>query len=98
LAMEFLGFVDKIDLVVGADLVGKTKPDPEMIYLLLDTLKVDKSNAIMVGDAITDVQMGINAGLKASVGVLTGLTGKVELNRLAHHVVESVAEIEVENV
>ena len=98
LAMEFLGFRDKIDIVVGADLVSKTKPAPEMIYLILNTLKVDKANAIMVGDTITDVQMGINAGLQASVGVLTGLANEAKLNRLTHYVIGNVADIKVKNV
>lgn len=97
LAMEFLGFASKIDLVVGADLASKTKPDPETIYMILDTLKVDKSNTVMVGDTITDVQMGINAGLKASIGVLTGLDGEVELNRLTQYIVRSVAGIKAKN-
>ncbi len=97
LAMKFLGFADRIDLVVGGDLVGNTKPDPEMVRLILDSLKVDRSNAVMVGDAVTDVRMGVNAGLRASVGVLSGLAGKSELCAITRHVVKSVAEIGVRN-
>ena len=97
LAMEFLGFAARIDLIVGADLVSETKPDPETIRLILDTLNVDRSNAVMVGDAITDMQMGINAGLKASIGVLSGLAVKSQLSKMTEYIVKSVAELGVKN-
>lgn len=97
LAMEFLGLADKIDSIVGADMVTKTKPNAESIYTILDILKIDKSNAVMVGDALTDVQMGVNAGLKASIGVLSGLAGEGELSKITKYVVDSVADIEVMN-
>ena len=90
LAMEFLGIGNKIDLVTGADMVGNSKPDPEMVYVILDTLNIDRSKAVIVGDAITDVQLGINAGLKASIGVLTGLSNANELRKLTPYIITSV--------
>ena len=93
LAMEHLKIADQIDLIVGADMVSNTKPDPEMVNLILRKLNVPKDKTIMVGDAITDVQMGIDAGIKASVGVLTGLATEEELRKITRHVVSSVAEI-----
>lgn len=95
LAMEFLGFGDKINLVIGADMVKKAKPDPEMVYMVLECLKIDKSNAVMVGDAITDIQMGLNAGLKASIGVLTGLTPAHELRKITHFILDDISKIAV---
>lgn len=95
LAMDFLEIGEKIDLVIGADKVNKPKPDPEIIYLILESLKVNKLNAVMIGDAISDVQLGINAGLKASIGLLTGLSVEDELKRLTMYVARSVAEISV---
>ncbi|MDD5006784.1 MAG: HAD hydrolase-like protein [Syntrophorhabdaceae bacterium] len=97
LAMKCLGFADIIDLVVGADDVSRPKPDPEQINFILNALAIDRSNAIMVGDAMTDVQMGVNAGLKVSIGVLTGLATKEQLKGITPYVVEDVSKIEIVN-
>ena len=95
LAMGFLGFDSMVDLVIGADDVSKPKPDPEQIELVLKNLSVDRSRVVMVGDALTDVGMGINAGVKASVGVLTGFATAGELLEITPYVAESVSGISV---
>ncbi|MEA1984396.1 MAG: HAD family hydrolase [Euryarchaeota archaeon] len=95
IAMDFLGISNKVDCVIGANLVRNSKPDPEMIHVILDTLKVDKSNAVMIGDAITDVQIGINADLKASIGVLTGLSSYEQLNAITPYIAKSVSKIKI---
>jgi len=95
LAMDFLGFGDKIDLVVGAEQVTRPKPNPEMIHLILSILSVDRSQAVMVGDALNDVQMGANAGLKASIGVLTGFATAEQMRTLTPFIVRDVSEVAV---
>lgn len=95
-AMEFLSFADKIDMIAGSDVVSNSKPDPEIIHVILDALNIDKSNAMMVGDAVTDVQSGINANLRASIGVLSGFSSMNELKKLTPYIVESVGGITVE--
>jgi phosphoglycolate phosphatase len=95
LAMDFMGASDTLDLVVGGEEVSRSKPDPEMIRLILDRLGVDRSQAVMVGDALNDVQMGINAGLKASVGVLTGFATAEQMRGLTSYVAQDVSELAV---
>ena len=95
LAMDFLGFGDRVDLVVGVDGVSRPKPDPEMIHVILETLRIDRSNTATVGDALTDVKMGLNAGLKASIGVLTGFGRYEEFAALTPYIAHSVAGIKV---
>ena len=95
LAMEFMGVSDTLDLVVGGEEVSRSKPDPEMIHLILDRLGVDRSQAVMVGDALNDVQMGVNAGLKASIGVLTGFATAEQLRALTSFVAQDVSELAV---
>lgn len=95
LAMEALGFQDTIDLVVGADLVSEPKPSPEMVYYILDALRVDRSQALMVGDAITDVEMGCRAGLTGTIGVLTGQTSREDLQKITPFIIGSVADMAV---
>lgn len=97
IAMEFLGFADKIDLVAGADMVINSKPDPEMIYMILDALDIDKTHAVMIGDAITDVQIGINADLRASIGVLTGFSSYEQLKAVTPYIIDSVGDIKLGN-
>ena len=93
LAMDFLGFGDKIDLIVGADQVEKPKPDPEIAHIILDNLKISPSNAVIVGDAESDVLVGVNARLKASIGVLTGFASFEDLKRITPYVAQDVSEI-----
>jgi phosphoglycolate phosphatase len=95
LAMEFMGASDTLDLVVGGEAVSRSKPDPEMIHIILDRLGVDRSQAVMVGDALNDVQMGVNAGLKASIGVLTGFATAEQMRALTSFVAQEVSEIAV---
>jgi len=95
LAMEFLGIADKIDFIAGADMVSNSKPDPEMVYVILNTLNIDKSNAVIVGDAITDVQLGINANLKASIGVLTGLSSYEQLKIITPYVINEISDMKI---
>jgi phosphoglycolate phosphatase len=95
LAMDFLGFGDKIDLVVGGEEVTRSKPDPEMIHLILTRLGIDRSQAVMVGDALNDVQMGLRAGLRASVGVLTGFATRDQMQAVTPFVARNVSELAV---
>jgi len=95
LAMEFMGVSSALDLVVGGEEVSRSKPDPEMIHLILDRLRVDRSQAVMVGDALNDVQMGLNAGLKASIGVLTGFATAEQMRGLTSYVAQDVSELAV---
>jgi phosphoglycolate phosphatase-like HAD superfamily hydrolase len=95
LAMEFMGVSDTLDLVVGGDEVARSKPDPEMIHIILDRLGIGRSQAVMVGDALSDVQMGINAGLKASIGVLTGFATAEQIRTLTPFIARDVSELAV---
>jgi phosphoglycolate phosphatase len=95
LAVDLLGVGGKIDLVVGADQVTCAKPAPDMLHLILKTLAIQPSRAVMVGDALTDLQMGLNAGLKASIGVLSGLATAEQLRTLTPFVVPDASAITV---
>ncbi len=95
LAMRHLGISEKIDIVVGEDLVANCKPHPDMANLILKELSVDKENTVIVGDAITDIEMGHNAGLKASIGVCSGLTSERKLGEKTEFVIEDISMIRV---
>lgn len=96
LAMRFLGIEDLVDLAVGADKVKNSKPAPDILDIIVRDLDMEPSNSVMVGDAETDIQMGINAGFKASIAVCSGLTGKDILSELTPYVLEDISKIKIE--
>lgn len=93
LAMKHLGISDKVNMVVGEDMVDKCKPAPDMVELIIKETAGRRENTVIVGDALTDVEMGFNAGLKASIGVCSGLTSRNDLLRKTKYVIEDVSEI-----
>jgi phosphoglycolate phosphatase-like HAD superfamily hydrolase len=66
-----------------------------MANLILKELSVDKENTVIVGDAITDIEMGHNAGLKASIGVCSGLTSENGLLEKTKYVIKDISKIKV---
>ena len=97
LVADFLGMSDKVNIVIGEDMVVNCKPHPDMANLILKELSVDKENTVIVGDAITDIEMGLNAGLKASIGVCSGLTSARKLEEKTEFVIEDISRIRVLN-
>jgi len=48
------------------------KPRPGLIFQAVDTLALDLKRSILIGDALTDLQAGLNAGTGKTALVLTG--------------------------
>ncbi len=92
-AMNHLGLMDFVDVIVGADGVEKPKPDPEIVFTICDRLGLDPRRSIMVGDAESDVRSGLNAGCLASIGVETGLTSRERLLELTPLVISDISKI-----
>ncbi|CAM3453198.1 HAD-IA family hydrolase [Shewanella pealeana] len=57
---------------------SKSKPNPDMLYDLLEELKVKPERALMVGDSLHDLNMANNAGVD-SVGVSYGAHSESKL-------------------
>ncbi|MBU1487636.1 HAD family hydrolase [bacterium] len=93
LAMEFLGILDFVAFVVGEDMVSHGKPSPEMVEMILKQTRMKREETVIVGDAPTDILMGINAGLKASIGVCSGLTSRERLLEMTDYVVDDISKI-----
>ena len=68
-----------IDAIVGLDEIKNGKPDPEMMEISARKLRLETSECIVIGDSIYDIQSGIAAGSKLTVGVLTGIFSKEKL-------------------
>ncbi|MFC1595705.1 HAD family hydrolase [Candidatus Margulisiibacteriota bacterium] len=95
LSLKHLGIREKFDYVIGANGVKQSKPATDMMDLILSSLDLSPKGAVMVGDAPTDVQMGVNAGINASIGVCTGLTSKDDLLKITPYVINDISEIKV---
>jgi len=94
MTMEKLNLIDYFDIILGTDNVASPKPAPDMLNLALNKLGVGRDEAVMVGDAITDIQMGINAGVKA-IGVCSGLASKEDLCKLTSYVIPDISYLDI---
>lgn len=45
-----------IDVVVGGDTCARRKPDPQPLLFACESMRVDKSQVVSIGDSINDVQ------------------------------------------
>lgn len=95
LAVKTLGISDEVDVSVGEDLVNNYKPHPEMVNLILKKLSVKPSNAVMVGDAVSDIEMGNNAGLLASIAVSSGIASRDQFLGKTGYIIKDISEIKV---
>jgi len=92
-SFKTLGLAELFDAIVGSDDVSDVKPSSMMVMRILEQTCIASNEAVMVGDSLSDMQMGRNAGLKACIGVLTGFTPKEKLEPLADVVLGSVADL-----
>ena len=67
------------DTMIAIDDVQKTKPDPEGIRKAMERLHVN--DAIMIGDNVSDIQAGKNAGIR-TVAVKWASKGYEEMEKL----------------
>jgi len=69
------------------------KPQPGMINSAVEHLDIDVSQSYLVGDKISDINAGINAGIATNILVRTGQELTDEGIALADHVLDSLAQV-----
>ncbi len=79
-ALMHLGVSGCFKSVVGAGDVPRNKPFPDMIHRALKEMQLTTEQAIFVGDTLTDIQTGKEAGID-SYALPTGFHSKEELSR-----------------
>ena len=79
-------------LACGDDGVG-VKPDPAMVLALCATVAVPPGRTVVIGDTPADLQMGRAAGVGRTIGVLSGLGSRADLEPLADALIGSVGEL-----
>ncbi|WP_392561119.1 D-glycero-beta-D-manno-heptose 1,7-bisphosphate 7-phosphatase [Orbus sturtevantii] len=69
------------------------KPKPGMIFAAKKNLDIDIANSYMVGDRISDLLSGKNAGVKKTVLVRTGDAVTTEAEQQADWIIDSLAQL-----
>jgi len=72
------------------------KPSPEMVLKAADDLKIDLSKSFFIGDAVSDIECGINSGVK-TILVKTGYGNESfytlqKLNKIPTFVANNILE------
>jgi HAD superfamily hydrolase (TIGR01549 family) len=65
-------------IVVDGGMVREVKPEPDLFLLCQEKLQVERSDCLVVGDAVWDIHAARRSGI-LSVGVLSGGFGEQEL-------------------
>jgi len=91
--LPLLGIEEQISLVVCGDDNLPGKPAPDGLWHLGQQLGVEPSKMMFVGDTVSDMLTGMNAGVGCRVGILGGVGDRAALEAHAHVVLESVEYI-----
>lgn len=79
-ALSHLGVSDYFKSIVGAGDVLRNKPFPDMIYSVLKEMELLPEEAVFVGDTLTDIETGKQAGVDV-FALPTGFHSKMELSK-----------------
>ena len=85
--------LDLFDFTVGCDSGFGSKPDPRMVFGFCEAVSLGRDEVAMVGDAVHDLAMGRAAGVALNVGVLSGTSGRQDLEGLADLILDSINEL-----
>lgn len=88
------GVLDHLSFIAGFDSGHGAKPGPGMVAAFCAASGLAPAAVAVVGDSQHDMEMGRSAGAGLLVGVLTGTGGRDDLDAHAHHVLDSIAELE----
>jgi phosphoglycolate phosphatase-like HAD superfamily hydrolase len=84
---------DLVDVLVCADDGLPPKPAPDMVWAVCQAMGVTPAQAVVVGDAVTDVKMARAAGVGLVVGVWSGVSPEEMLAQQVDILLPSVAEL-----
>jgi phosphoglycolate phosphatase len=83
-----------IQLQQGVD-QGPSKPDPALFLQACQTLGVEPTSTLMVGDSAGDIEMGRRAGAAGCIGISWGTSGRVAHLEGADVAIAQLDEIQV---
>ncbi len=71
--LEFLGWGDKLNAVIGLCDGRRQKPDPHTVHLACEALGVRPEDSIMIGDGTADIKSALRAG-SLPIGLIHSFT------------------------
>jgi len=92
LTLNALGIDKYFSEVFGGDSVSMSKPNPEGINKICNSINVSKRNTSYITDTYSDLIMAEEAELPFKVGILTGLGLKEDLKKKADLVCNNLYE------
>jgi phosphoglycolate phosphatase len=84
----------QVDFIAGCDSGYGGKPEPGMFIAFCETLDLNPSEVIVVGDNPYDMEMGRLGGAGHLVGVLSGNSDFNDLSGKADHIIQDVTFLE----
>ena len=91
--LDFLNLSPHFRAIVGPDVAGARKPDPQHVLRTLDETKCHVGDALMVGDMPVDVLAARNSGMHVAV-IATGSSTRQELHEARpDHMLERFSEL-----
>ncbi len=90
--LRHVGLRDPVDVIVAADTVARSKPDPMPVFHALGQVDRTPGEAVMIGDSPHDLAAGRGAGT-ITVGVCWGAATREALAPLADHLLTEVRQI-----
>ncbi len=92
-AVEYFGFKSYFSVVLtGADVRGRSKPDPTIFLKTAEKLRVEPSDCLVLEDSVNGVLAGKGAGMKV-IAVYDSHFNKPEDYPMANRVVSSLKEV-----
>jgi HAD superfamily hydrolase (TIGR01509 family) len=91
-----LGIIEHFSVVVTADDVEKTKPDPALFNLAIERLCVEKHQALILEDSPNGIAAARAAGVTVVV-VPNPVTAQMDLSAADHHL-KSLADVTLEQL
>ncbi len=80
-------------VILSLEDVKNAKPHPESIFLAMDLLEVEKENTFFIGDMVSDMEAGRNAGV-TTIGALYGPSGEELRKAGADYFVHRFSEVQ----
>ncbi|MGD8778531.1 MAG: HAD family hydrolase [Ignavibacteria bacterium] len=82
------------DIIITGDDVENHKPAPDGLEIIVDFLKVDKENTILVGDAPGDIKAARSAGIKIGSVIWDSYDKEKVISMESDYLFENVKDLE----
>lgn len=95
LLLQMIGWDKSIDVVVCNEDVPRGRPAPYLIFRAMERTGCDCIHRVgVVGDTVSDLEAGFNAGVRWNIGVLSGAHSETQLKSCPYgEIITSVKEL-----